>query len=33
MTSKIKWLLVDIGDVLLVKNENNQKSFAELLAL
>jgi len=32
MTSKIKWLLVDIGDVLLVRNENNHKSFAELLA-
>ncbi len=32
MTSKIKWLLVDIGDVLLVRNENNQKSFAELLS-
>ena len=32
MTSKIKWLLVNIGDVLLVRNENNKKSFSELLA-
>jgi HAD superfamily hydrolase (TIGR01509 family) len=31
MTSKIKWLLVDIGDVLLLRNEHNTKSFAELL--
>lgn len=31
MTSKIKWLLVDIGDVLIVRNENNHKTFAELL--
>ena len=28
---KITWLLVDIGDVLLLANENNHKSFAELL--
>ncbi len=31
MTSKIKWLLVDIGDVLLVRNEENNKTFNELL--
>lgn len=31
MTPKVKWLLVDIGDVLLVRNRNNQKSFVELL--
>ena len=31
MSSKIKWLLVDIGDVLLVRNENNTKTFDELL--
>lgn len=31
MTPKVKWLLVDIGDVLLVRNGNNQKSFVELL--
>lgn len=31
MASKIKWLLVDIGDVLLARNENNHKTFNELL--
>lgn len=31
MTSKIKWLLVDIGDVLLLRNEKNNKTFSELL--
>lgn len=31
MTSKIKWLLVDIGDVLLARNEDNNKTFNELL--
>jgi epoxide hydrolase-like predicted phosphatase len=30
-TSKIKWLLVDIGDVLLARNEDNSKTFNELL--
>lgn len=28
----IKWLLVDIGDVLLLRNEDNRKSFTELLS-
>lgn len=28
----IKWLLVDIGDVLLLKNRENSKTFTELLA-
>lgn len=28
----IKWLLIDIGDVLLLKNKENSKSFTELLA-
>jgi len=32
MTPKTTWLLIDIGDVLLLKNENNEKSFTELLA-
>jgi epoxide hydrolase-like predicted phosphatase len=31
-TLKIKWLLVDIGDVLLLKNRDRSKSFVELLA-
>lgn len=31
MRSQIKWLLVDIGDVLIVRNKDNYKSFAELL--
>lgn len=31
MTAKIKWLLVDIGDVLIARNENNNKTFNELL--
>ena len=31
MTSKIKWLLVDIGDVLLARNEDNSKTFNGLL--
>ena len=31
MASKIKWLLVDIGDVLLARNEDNKKTFNELL--
>jgi FMN phosphatase YigB (HAD superfamily) len=28
----VKWLLVDIGDVLLLKNNENTKEFSELLA-
>jgi epoxide hydrolase-like predicted phosphatase len=31
MTTEIKWLLVDIGDVLLARNEDNNKTFDELL--
>lgn len=30
-TPKIKWLLIDIGDVLITRNENNNKTFNELL--
>lgn len=28
----IKWLLIDIGDVLLLKNKQNNKNFSQLLA-
>jgi hypothetical protein len=31
-TSQIRWLLIDIGDVLLLKNRDRSKSFVELLA-